>query len=261
MKGPVASLAPAERSLILAVDVRRRPDRTLRGWVAGLALLLVPFLVVSPGARGGTVRNTKHDFSSPGWTGSDEVCVFCHTPHFANTTLAFAAPLWNRHVDTTKTYLRYASSTMDTTPGNPTTTVSALCLGCHDGTLGTAVVNGFTGSDKHDLVNAGGPGGVPDTSSWPNCRNCHPDIYGDPSVTWIGTNLSNDHPVAMTYPTAAQDAGFNIPPDLATGWSTVKLYGGQVECASCHNPHDPDNRPFLRSTNAGSQLCLTCHRK
>ncbi len=31
-----------------------------------------------------------------------------------------------------------------------------------------------------------------------------------------------------------------------------------VECASCHDPHNT-SAMFLRMSNAGSRLCLTCH--
>lgn len=38
-----------------------------------------------------------------------------------------------------------------------------------------------------------------------------------------------------------------------------------VECASCHDPHNASTATqqvsFLRDTNAGSQICLTCHNK
>ena len=33
-----------------------------------------------------------------------------------------------------------------------------------------------------------------------------------------------------------------------------------VECASCHDPHS-NNSTFLRVTNTGSAVCLTCHAK
>lgn len=70
----------------------------------------------------------------------------------------------------------------------------------------------------------------------------------------------------MTYPTPAQDPAFRTPPDLLRGWGglssgDVKLYGGKVECPSCHNVHNPSNRPFLRKTNTNDALCLTCHIK
>ncbi|MFV2071581.1 MAG: hypothetical protein ACC742_02875 [Thermoanaerobaculales bacterium] len=171
------------------------------------------------------------------------------------------APLWNRFIDTNQVFIVYSSPTMDTTPGDPNTAVSMLCLGCHDGTSGTAIVNGVTGSTKHDLINAPGPGGIPDTTSYPNCRNCHPTMYGDPPPYWSGTDLSDEHPIAMTYPTAAVDPAFNTPPDLADGWPLVPLYAGKVECPTCHEVHDPAIVPFMRLSNSSSQLCITCHIK
>ena len=42
---------------------------------------------------------------------------------------------------------------------------------------------------------------------------------------------------------------------------TVPLFGGKVQCASCHDPHNNTNEPFLTKTNDGSQLCFTCHAK
>ena len=34
-----------------------------------------------------------------------------------------------------------------------------------------------------------------------------------------------------------------------------------VECASCHDPHTSANPTFLRVSNAGSAVCLSCHVK
>ena len=39
------------------------------------------------------------------------------------------------------------------------------------------------------------------------------------------------------------------------------LIGGMMQCSSCHSTHDPTNTPFLRTSNVGSALCLTCHIK
>ena len=222
------------------------------------SILFLLALLASPAVGG--VAGSRHDLSSP-WGDSNQPCVFCHTPHSANTTIAIQAPLWNRFLDATQAFQLYASSTLDTSPGSPNTTRSLLCLGCHDGSLGTAVVHGYVGSTKHDLINAPGSGGIPDTSSYPNCERCHPDMYGGPPANWLGTDLSNDHPVAMLYPTIVQDPAFNTPPSLSNGWTDVPLFEGRVECASCHNPHDPTNPAFLRVANAASALCLRCHQK
>ncbi len=224
------------------------------------SVLTLLALIASQSADGASIRGSRHDLSTAGGGDSDQICAFCHTPHSSNRVLD--APLWNRFIDRTKVFTPYQSATLNSIPGNPNDSLaSILCLGCHDGTLGTAVVNTYVGSDKHDLVNAPGPGGIPDTTSWPNCERCHPDFYGGQRPKWQGTDLSNDHPIAISYPTTALDPGFLTPPDPVNGWSYLPLFSGKVECATCHDVHDPAQTPFLRLSNVGSQLCLTCHIK
>ncbi|MBI4911515.1 MAG: cytochrome c3 family protein [Acidobacteria bacterium] len=232
-----------------------RLARCILGWV--LTVLGGPGLL-------GAVAGTRHDLSTNSSPADTQVCVYCHTPHLSNTTLGM---LWNRALDPGKTYVPYASPTMNTSPGDPKLSSSFLCLSCHDGSLGSAVVNGFLISDKHDLVNAPGHMGVQDVYSNPNCERCHPDFYGGPPARWFGgrndrtISLEIHHPIAMTYPTSAQDPDFKVPPDLLNGWADVKLFKGKIECASCHNPHDAALSPFLRMSNSGSSLCLRCHSK
>lgn len=214
-------------------------------------------LLLASSADAGTVVGTRHDFST---TTSPEVCVFCHTPHFANPDQP--GPLWNRAVPDAGTFTPYdgptESPTMDTTPGPPSD-ISRLCLGCHDGVLAFKTVDGFSVSTKHDLLFYHGR---PDTQSYPNCERCHPEFFGTgPEIVWTGTDLRDDHPISMTYPTAGQDPEFETPPDPTNGWSDVILVGGKVECVSCHNVHDNTIEPFLNKSNAGSALCLTCHDK
>ena len=43
--------------------------------------------------------------------------------------------------------------------------------------------------------------------------------------------------------------------------SEVPLFGGKVQCASCHDPHDATYTPFLVVDNTGSALCRKCHTK
>jgi hypothetical protein len=230
--------------------------------VAVAALLSVP-------AYAGSVVGSRHDLST---AGTPEVCEFCHTPHNANTNLQ--APLWNR-AETTQTFALYGSPTMNM-PGAQPGMASRLCLSCHDGVNASTVVHGNTVSTKHDLVKPPNHP-APDMTSEPNCERCHSDMYSGRRRTLVlGTDLSNDHPIAISYPTQAQDADFNAPPDPLRGWgglspNNVKLYGGSVECSSCHDAHDPgtgagagaglgSTAQFLRMANT-SALCLTCHKK
>lgn len=139
------------------------------------------------------------------------------------------------------------------------------------------------------------------------CMTCHSDVGlvsqalgaqqgTDFSMFLIGTDLRNDHPVGVTFPTTnGPGTDWKTPSgvqgsaryfDTAGGISgkmdkgDIRVYGANqggatgaasptVECASCHDPHgvpDPTNgnkfKPtFLRVNNAGSAVCLTCHTK
>ena len=221
-------------------------------------IAIASLFLVSMQLHGGTVIGSRHDLST---AGTPQVCEFCHTPHLANTNIQ--APLWNR-AETTQVFKLYGSPTMNVAVGQPLAS-SRLCLSCHDGVNASTVVHGNTVSTKHDLVKP--PGSPPpDMTSQPNCERCHSDLYGRRRTLVLGTDLSNDHPVSMPYPTPAQDPAFKVPTDLQKGWgglspNDVKLYAGWVECGSCHNVHDNDQAPFLRKSNASSALCTTCHAK
>jgi len=201
-------------------------------------LLLLAIMAIIAGPAFGAVAGTAHDLSAAEANG--EVCVFCHTPHAASPSI----PLWN-HTLSTASYTAYDSPTMDAVDNNNWTggdgNVSALCMSCHDGTVGLG-----------SLVNPG-PGGPPTNAGTP---------MGAVAAN-LGTDLTNDHPVAFTYNAALQTAdGELVDPTTLTG--AVRLFGAggdQVECASCHDPHNNVNVPFLVTSNTGSALCTTCHIK
>ncbi|MFQ5720982.1 MAG: cytochrome c3 family protein [Candidatus Aminicenantales bacterium] len=197
--------------------------------LSAIALLGVLVTVALAG-----ITNTDHDFSGKGWNTSGEICIVCHTPHNADTSVS-AAPLWN-HTLSTETYTVYSSSTLDATVGQPGD-ISKLCLSCHDGTVAVDSFGGSTGT-----------------------------TYVTGSAL-VGTNLSDDHPVGFTYDTtlANTDGGLQDPATTSSGLGGTitndMLFSGQLECASCHDPHDNTNDPFLVKSNDGSALCLTCHDK
>ncbi len=225
------------------------------------------------GANSASIINSRHDLQATVNKGSGdmlpfinnygEVCVYCHTPHAANANVS--APLWNRNA-LAGPYNVYSSSTINTSiPGTPSS-ISLACLGCHDGTIATDSIMNAPGSG----ANLGGP--WYGNSAAPlhykmkagagACGTCHTGAVGhDALKSYLGTNLSDDHPISMSYPTPAQDPDFNAPPDNQKGWSDVRLYASKVECPSCHDVHDPALAPFLRKSNAGSVLCTTCHTK
>ena len=195
------------------------------------------------------VVGSKHDLSQ----GGGQVCVFCHTPHNANTDGGDAAPgpLWNRTIDNISAFIPYTSPSMSATCDATPSPSSLACLSCHGGVGGGAV-----SASMHTLRNLPKSG-----STAPRCTGCHPG-GNYPSQAWqVGPDLSNDHPISMTYPAGGTNPGFTSPPDPMKGWSDVRLYKGKVECATCHDPHDNTKTTFLRKSNSGSNLCFTCHNK
>lgn len=211
-------------------------------------LLIVPVVVLlGAGAVYAAVAGTPHDLSAgTAINNADtevdgQTCIFCHTPHSANTA---GGPLWNRTVSSAPaTYTLYSSSTMNSTPSDPPGGVSLACLSCHDGQASVGALLNVNGAAKTVAVTVLGTAKAIYTSG---------AMSG--GVPFIGQDLSNDHPVGIDYAAALAGGGFK-----AVAAITLPLYSGAVECGTCHNPHDDSNGNFLRMANNGSALCNDCH--
>jgi predicted CXXCH cytochrome family protein len=201
-------------------------------------------------AASGTILDSRHNFSTEGWSGG-EICVVCHTPHNAITLEEEVAPLWN-HELTTTTFEMYDSPTFEgkaTQDPNPTGH-SLLCLSCHDGSVALDAFGGRAGSV----------------------------FMGDenPATVGAGGDLTDDHPISFVYDDAlATDDGALHPPSttevvVGSGTqtkpgfiSTVMLFNDKVQCSSCHDVHNNfvDDDPLLKISMDASKLCMTCHNK
>jgi predicted CXXCH cytochrome family protein len=132
----------------------------------------------------------------------------------------------------------YTSDSLDANDVTQPDGQSKLCLSCHDGTVAVDNFGGTTTGTTFVTGNA-----------------------------LLDTNLGNDHPISFTYNSALAtlDGGLEDPSTATSGLgSTIDadmLFGGSLECASCHDVHDNTIAPFLRVSNSGSALCLTCHIK
>ena len=218
----------------------------------------------------GSIVGTPHDLSGSisGAIGSDdngEICVYCHTPHGANSGFD-GAPLWNKSNITTTGFTMYGATAVNTagttiagtdteqSPASP----SLACLSCHDGV-----------SAVDSIVNAPGSGlGNLAASS----TLLITDYAGNDNAN-IGVNLANDHPVSIALtPGKASLRDLNSTLTNFVGAATVGdlLRGtlGLVECGSCHDPHNGyaldqlgAQVNYLRASNVGSALCLGCHDK
>ncbi len=240
----------------------------------------------------------------------DAVCVYCHTPHGASSEMG-SIPLWNR----TKSSATYDLYSAPTTLGQTITTPGAnsmTCLSCHDGTVAIDSIINMPGSGGYlksqetsvnptflDSWSGAGPNNgnhaVMFGSTITDCNRCHgtPPMFpslgmADFSMFFIETDLRNDHPIGVEYPTSlGPGVDFKVPTGLAGEMSffdlnangradtnEIRMYqtgeGYEVECASCHDPHGVPSSAeagsefipsFLRISNAASALCFTCHTK
>lgn len=175
----------------------------------------------------------------------DEVCVHCHTPHGGDTSALGSDAsingggniLWNRDAGT------------NATVGNEDTynVGSSTCMGCHDGTMDTV------------LLNAAGSGQQNRTTNYDDTA-----AFQTPGLTILADGndsayKASSHPINAVIPTGDYSSEYNaVSPktNLAAG-----LVNNKVECVSCHEPHRTTYGPYLRESNDGSALCLVCHNK
>lgn len=186
-----------------------------------------------------SIINTKHNLavSGPGTIKAifeKRVCIFCHAPHHARIDIS---SLWNRQ-DSTTTYTKYQSSTMYATVGQPTGS-SKLCLSCHDGTIAL----GALVSDPAEIAFAGGVRFFPEISSK------------------LGTDLSDDHPISFVYDSSLVLSNVELVQPLSLPSQLNLDNNQQLQCTTCHDPHDNSYGKFLVMTNASSALCKSCHIK
>lgn len=169
------------------------------------------------------IDGTPHDLSAIAGGSS---CGFCHTPHGALT----GTPLWS-HKLSTAVYEIYQSSSLEASVGQPTGS-SKYCLSCHDGTVALA-----------ESVRGGSSGGT----------------YITPGQANLGTDLSDDHPISFVYSTALSTEDVQIrPPSMAPEQLRLDK-SGELQCRTCHDPHDNRYGNFLVMSNRRSQMCVSCH--
>ena len=61
----------------------------------GRTLLIAGLLTAAfAGQAAAQITGTQHNLSAQAGIDNDEICVYCHTPHGADTTVE--APLWNK---------------------------------------------------------------------------------------------------------------------------------------------------------------------
>ena len=236
------------------------------------------FMVAVPASAG--IANTKHNLGSTGnaanniSTGTDEICVFCHTPHAAVANAD--VPLWNKALPAT-TYTTYSTTNSSTIDGQVLAvgSISLACLSCHDGTQAMDNIINAPGSGGYDIT-GGGANGLGWTWAGPRVDADGKLAVG--ALTNLGSDLTNDHQIGIPYcgggPTGTAPAGACVDRDFIAPTSGLingtrvwwvdtlgaagtaarektdmilytRNFGSQaapnmapsVECGSCHDPH------------------------
>lgn len=184
-----------------------------------------------------SVVDSLHNLSASGpgrirAASEPQVCIFCHTPHGSSPV----EPLWNRAAPVVP-YTVYSSSALDARPGQPTG-ASKMCLSCHDGSIALGSVL----SRDQEIRMAGVITTLP------------------PGGANLGTDLSDDHPISFVYDSAlaTRDGRLADPHALRPGLHLDR--DGEMQCTTCHDPHDDSFDHFLVMDNTDSALCIACHQ-
>lgn len=250
-----------------------RPHRILRLAVRVLLTALAGGTALT--AAGSTILGSKHDFTglnrrtgvvampTVAFTDYGKACVYCHVPADPQPLDPAAAhgriTGWNRYTPATNAYQLYDFRTLDNKVRTPSP-ISLLCLSCHDGTMAVDMTvfkpNSFKSAADaalHFRINGG--------NNLYSCGKCHNGkVAHSIEIKDLSPDLTSTHPISMTYAGLThKDPDFNTP-DGPYGFDNgVKLYDGKVECATCHNVHNPDITLFARV--GVDRLCETCHIK
>ncbi|MDH5603809.1 MAG: hypothetical protein OEY51_07715, partial [Cyclobacteriaceae bacterium] len=180
------------------------------------------------------IAESRHNLSARSTVGTikatseSQLCIFCHTSHLSKSSAK--APMWNKK-DRGSIYVPYngdpanISSTLNAAPGQPDGS-SILCLSCHDGTIALGEV-----ANRRASIDFSGVGQFMPTGS----------------RGYLGTDLSDDHPISFTYNNALAVADDNLKSPGAISYP-VWLESGKVQCVSCHSSHDNTNGKFLHVT-------------
>ena len=235
----------------------------------------VAISAIATSSLAGTILGSKHDFtglnkrsgvvamSGVSFADFGSPCVYCHLPpekEGADSAELGGISGWNRFKPATDTaYDFYDSRSLDNKVKTPSP-ISLLCLSCHDGTMGVDMTvfkpdgwNSTEDASLHSRLNGG--------NDLTSCGKCHNGVAAhDIEIKHIGTDLQNDHPISMEYAGLnSKDPDFRSVDSVYGFNNGVKLFNNKVECATCHNVHNPDVNLLLRT--GAERLCETCHIK
>lgn len=249
-----------------AAVTQARQNVMKTGIVGWLSVLL---LCLAQAVSAADIRVTPHNLAQQGrGVDAEEVCVFCHTPQLPKEVENAVGgptvqPAWQPSLDNGHAFIMFDDIGRKQFGKAAVGSQSIACLSCHDSNQAFQV----TASQMDH------PFGIPYRGfarSWDRTGK-------DESATKDGASRSARF---LTYLDEFRRPSRGVVENRSIWWvsasgvsavrtrSDLPLYARQgdsgeipyVECSSCHDPHIA--RPlFLRVSNEGSKLCLTCHDK
>lgn len=141
------------------------------------------------------------------------------------------------------------------------TTEEELCIFCHPSSLNSEI-----NTSSFALYTLESNASAAFIDSTLSCLSCHDgvsavnqDIHSVENLVY----LNKMHPVSIIY--NEEKNSLKNKNTLISSWDNATkisdiLVNGEVQCVSCHNPHNNQWGTFLRHTNTASQLCKTCHK-
>lgn len=183
-------------------------------------IVLTSGLAISNNGQAG-IAGTPHDLGSG-------ICNYCHTPP---VTAPPKVPAWNKQGVSNVEFAMYQSPEIAYPSGGQPRSVSLVCLSCHDGVTS---------------------------------RNMLLDNGRGHSRDGGRRGLFSVHPISISYNRSDNPDFYRADDRSVSGLPLYEAPGDkksydQIECASCHNPHDATNGTYLRVSNEGSAMCLDCH--
>jgi len=265
-----SALANCSLSIDLEMSgaVNRSRGKTFVRWWKLILWICLALAVRVTDTAFADIRTTPHSlvYKSVKPDASD-VCVFCHTPNVSGTP-PLKAPLWQHSIGTTPMFTIYDDIGRLGQGKASVGSQSIACLSCHDANQARAISK--TSGDH--------PFGVPYRGAIKNQMQPLPRPSNKPF-------FDPDNPVIWATKLVAlddfRDASQGVVEDRTVWWvsmtgtarrtrNDLPLYRRMdadsnqevpfIECSSCHDPHS-NNNLFLRVSNEGSRLCLTCHMK
>lgn len=224
---------------------------------------------MAPMARAADIRTTPHNLTRKGpLVDAEEVCVFCHTPTQtavnAGRSIGLTQPMWQPSLSASHSFVMFDDIGRLQFGDKPAVgSQSIACLSCHDANQAFSVMaadsdhpfgipyRGFTrGRERlpqEEAVRDEAPSrAAHHLKSLDEFRLPSRGTVDNRNVWWVSAGGVSAWRGRADLPLYARPgAGGEVP---------------YVECSSCHDPHLP-SKLFLRVSNEGSRLCLTCHDK